>query len=159
MPGRCALSLTIAVAGLVLLTSPVDAGADFALNIKKMNGTYAREVFANIAPGNAKDFTLRVTGPTDLSFPIVLEEGDPDAAGYKTKYFRNDNNITGEVEQLGGYEFNLGSDGKQKFRMRVKVTSETPPAPFCRDVDASESENAMLTSTVIAQLNGSLCKF
>jgi hypothetical protein len=150
-----ALLVASSVLGAVLFTvSPAGAGGDLVHRVKKPGGPYKRVIGANIAPGNAKNFTLKVTGPPEAG--AFLEEGAEDEPGYQTKYFRGDNNITSDVADTDGYPFNLGSDGKQKFPMKVKVVGSSPPDEFCRFVSAHEGE-PQGGSTVAVKLNGAEC--
>jgi hypothetical protein len=150
---------TIAVSGLiataVLLTAlPAGAGGDLVHHVKKPGKPYKQVIGANLAPETAKHFTLRVVGPPDVE--AFLEEGAEDGPGYQTKYYRGDENITPGVTASDGYSFNFGSDGNQKFRMKVKVVSAMPPGEFCRFVSAHQGE-PQEGSTVAVKLNGAEC--
>jgi hypothetical protein len=149
----------IVTAGAALLAaSPASAGDDFKLRIRKGEQPYARFSFANIPPGESKLFSLKVVDHTPTNVDTILDEDNPDVAGYKTKYFRNDNNITQQVKDSDGYAFDPGADGVQKFRMKVKVTSDSPPGPFCRRVMAYLDGPFGESDNIVAVLNDALCK-
>jgi hypothetical protein len=151
---RIALATTVALGVLLGSTAlPSAAGGMPSLRISRnKDGPYGEIASANLGSvGDKHVFHLKAKNKNGGNESALLQEPVGPNSSYSSKYIRNGNNITDDVQTIG-YSFNIDAQAK-RFKVRVKVTTG-PPAPDCFDITL-KSGTAQSTATV--RLNGEAC--
>lgn len=109
--------------GLALLSAPADAGPTaIVLEVaKQKDGPYAEFVTANVDPGEAKNFYLKVRNASGIEQPVTMGQyTEEPLKAHWFEGFNRDNRITADVEPYS-HEFSVAPGGVKRFLWRVKV--------------------------------------
>jgi hypothetical protein len=122
---RAFVTLAAAVLLLPLANAPAEAGAEAELLVARhRSGPFDPTIIrVNLDVGEAKTVWLKAKNVTSGTVEVELVySADGSYGGYRSKYFRNGNNITQEIKDTTGYAFSIGADKAKKFELRIRRT-------------------------------------
>ena len=117
---RIAAVATLFLLPSMFITSQADAGVPAVrLRVSKNpNGPFKHTLNQDLAAGDVKNYYLEAKNTTGSLIDAELRRSFSDA-GYDTKYFRKNDNISNDVEGTG-YHFPIKGGKVKHFRLRVK---------------------------------------
>ena len=145
----------LGMAGVLGTASPADAGAAL-VNARigaQEDGPYEDVTLgAKLSPGKARSFHVKVKNASDDELRVTLTALLNGTDAFKEKYYRNDREITEQVDGAG-FEFGLQPGQTKRFRLRVKAIDVPEARCISSNFDPGEQapDNA---DAVFLELNG-----
>jgi hypothetical protein len=143
--------LAVGVTGLAIAGAP---GINLAA-AKKKSGPYEEFVAANAnKKAKAKELYVRAkNASTEDATAILTQDAVGGANDYRIRWYRGAENITQDVKGWG-YGFNLPSDSRRDFRVKVKPRSNNPDG-LC--LEAHMAGDPFGGNNAFFSINGGLC--
>lgn len=122
---------------------------------KREGGPYRTHIQASMNPGQSKRFWFRVRNTGEASLQLSFDDAETsDSAGYRTTWFKQNVNISSEVEG-DGVAFRIRPGRTMYFEARQTARPAPGPVEACL---AGRASYPMATSDLVSvAINGAVC--